>query len=165
MQCARHPKVETALSCTRCSTPICPDCSVSGAVGMLCPSCASNKDNPLYKVRPERFLLAVLLGLAAGVVVGMMLQMVSGLWFIYLLVFIGPIIGGAVGEVILRATGRKRGQKLEILAGVSVIGGAIISLLLSQHWVRLMHDPVSLVLYVVAVVLTAVAAINKIRNL
>jgi hypothetical protein len=132
---------------------------------MLCPACASNKDNPLYQIRPERFLLAIVAGLAAGVVVGLLLQAMSGFFFIWLLMFIGPLIGGAVGEVILRATGRKRGAKLEILAGASVIGGALISLALSGHWAYLMASPVSLVLYIVAVGLTAAFAIGKIRNL
>jgi hypothetical protein len=131
---------------------------------MLCPSCASNKDNPLFQVRPERFLLATIAGLGAGVVVGLLLQAMSG-FFIWFLMFIGPLIGGAVGEVILRTTGRKRGRKLEVLAGASVIGGALISLAISGHWLVLMNSPVSLVLYIVAVGLTAAFAVGKVRNL
>src|SRR4029078_8556684 len=102
MHCARHPKVETALACGRCGTPICPNCSVPGAVGMLCPPCASNKTGHMYQVRPERFALACVFGVVAGTIVGFLLQAVSGI-FIYFLLFIGPMIGGAVGEIILRS--------------------------------------------------------------
>jgi Zn-dependent protease len=37
--CARHPDVETLLSCTRCGRPACPDCLVAGAVGNHCVDC------------------------------------------------------------------------------------------------------------------------------
>jgi hypothetical protein len=164
MRCARHPKVETAISCGRCGTPICPDCSVAGAVGMLCPACASNRTGHMYQVRPERFALACVLGLMAGTVVGFLLQVLSGS-FLFFLLLLGPIIGGAVGEVILRASGRKRGLKIEVVAGASVVLGAGLSLLFSGSWVMLVASPLSLVLYLVAVGLTTAAAVWKIRYL
>ncbi|MFE9532972.1 rhomboid family intramembrane serine protease [Streptomyces sp. NPDC006691] len=37
--CYRHPGVPTAISCTRCERPICPDCMVSASVGFQCPEC------------------------------------------------------------------------------------------------------------------------------
>lgn len=163
MQCARHPKVETALTCGKCGTPICPNCLVAGPVGMRCRDCASLRSSALYQVRPERFALAAVCGLAAGTVVGFLLQALSG--FIFFLLFLGPAIGGFMGEVILRATGRKRGVKLEVLAGVSVVAGALLSAFLSGYWRLLFASPVSLVLFGVAVTLTAAAAVGKIRYL
>ena len=38
--CANHPKVETAVSCSDCGKPICPDCMVHAAVGIKCRDCA-----------------------------------------------------------------------------------------------------------------------------
>jgi len=131
---------------------------------MLCPACASNKSAHIYQVRPERFALACVLGLVAGTIVGFLLQVLSGV-FLFFLLFLGPLIGGAVGEVILRASGRKRGLKLEIVAGASVVVGALLSLLFSHMWVVLLARPVSLILYLVAVALTAAAAVGKIRYL
>lgn len=162
MQCARHPKVETGLACGRCGTPICPHCAVAGAVGMLCPNCASNKTAHIYQVKPQRFALAIVAGLIAGTLVGYLLQYLSGI-FLYFLLFVGPMIGGAVGEIILRATDRKRGLKIEIVAGASVVMGAILSLLISGEWLFLLASPYSLILYVIAVGLTAAAAVGKIR--
>jgi hypothetical protein len=43
MLCARHPKVETALSCGRCETPGCPKCLVHAEVGLRCPKCAPRR--------------------------------------------------------------------------------------------------------------------------
>ncbi|MEV0781893.1 rhomboid family intramembrane serine protease [Streptomyces sp. NPDC050423] len=37
--CYRHPGRETAIRCTRCDRPICPDCMVSASVGFQCPDC------------------------------------------------------------------------------------------------------------------------------
>jgi membrane associated rhomboid family serine protease len=38
--CYRHPNRETAVSCSNCGRPICPDCMTTSPVGMRCPECA-----------------------------------------------------------------------------------------------------------------------------
>ena len=38
--CYRHPNRETAVSCSTCGRPICPDCMNFAAVGIKCPECA-----------------------------------------------------------------------------------------------------------------------------
>lgn len=166
MQCAKHPKVETALSCGRCATPICPSCAVAGAVGMLCPSCGSSRSSHLYQVQPGRFALAAVVGLAAGTVVGLGLQQIAGS-FILFLFFLASAVGGAVGELILRVTGRKRGPKVEFLAGLSIVGGAFLSVLI-RHGSHLsiaflMNWGYSLIWFLVATALMAAAAIGKIK--
>lgn len=37
--CYRHPKVQTAVHCTRCERPICPECMTPAPVGYQCPEC------------------------------------------------------------------------------------------------------------------------------
>jgi membrane associated rhomboid family serine protease len=41
--CYRHPSRETAVSCSSCGRPICPDCMTSTQVGMRCPECARQR--------------------------------------------------------------------------------------------------------------------------
>ena len=41
--CYRHPGRETAVSCSNCDRPICPDCMTTTSVGMRCPECAGEK--------------------------------------------------------------------------------------------------------------------------
>src|SRR5436305_4186436 len=41
--CYRHPDRETAVSCSNCGRPICPDCMTPTPVGMRCPECARQK--------------------------------------------------------------------------------------------------------------------------
>jgi membrane associated rhomboid family serine protease len=39
MVCYRHTHTETAVACSACGRPICPDCMVFAAVGIKCPEC------------------------------------------------------------------------------------------------------------------------------
>ncbi len=48
--CYRHPSRETAVSCSNCGRPICPDCMTTTPVGMRCPECA-NQRTPVKTLR------------------------------------------------------------------------------------------------------------------
>mgnify|MGYP006270129641 FL=1 len=37
--CARHPDRPTAVRCTRCDRPVCPECMIPASVGHQCPAC------------------------------------------------------------------------------------------------------------------------------
>src|SRR5581483_3983651 len=71
MHCARHPQVETALTCGRCGTPICPRCLVQTPVGARCPTCANVRRLPTVDIKPvflaRGFAAAVVAGVAVGV--------------------------------------------------------------------------------------------------
>jgi membrane associated rhomboid family serine protease len=41
--CYRHPDRETAVSCSSCGRPICPDCMTPTPVGMRCPECSRQR--------------------------------------------------------------------------------------------------------------------------
>jgi membrane associated rhomboid family serine protease len=41
--CYRHPDRETALHCSNCGRPICPECMTHAAVGIRCPECAGRR--------------------------------------------------------------------------------------------------------------------------
>ncbi|MBC7805880.1 MAG: hypothetical protein H7145_06990 [Akkermansiaceae bacterium] len=154
--CARHPKVQTALACARCATPICPDCLVPGPVGMLCRNCANLGGSPLFQIRPERFVLAIVAGIVSGGIAGILLQRIG--FFIF---FAAPVIGGILGEIVLRAVGYKRGVKVEWVTGGSILVGAALSLLVTGT--DLLFAPVSLILFAVSVLLVVIAAVGKIR--
>lgn len=129
---------------------------VAGAVGFLCPGCAAVGKSPLYQIKPQRFALALLAGVAAGAIAGVILQHLG--FFVF---FIAPAIGGFLGEIILRATGRKRGARVEILAGASVVIGAGLSLLIPPG--MNFANIAGMIFFAIAVLLTASAAVGKIR--
>jgi membrane associated rhomboid family serine protease len=41
--CYRHPNRETAVSCSSCGRPICPECMTPTPVGMRCPECSQQR--------------------------------------------------------------------------------------------------------------------------
>ena len=49
--CYRHPDRQTAVSCTRCGRPVCPDCMRSASVGHQCVDCVQAA---AYTVPPVR---------------------------------------------------------------------------------------------------------------
>jgi hypothetical protein len=89
-------------------------------VGMKCPACGRNANSALTKVAPHRFALAFVASMLAGV--GALILSQIGLFAIFLATMYGYFAGG----IILRASGMKRGLKLEIAAGVGVVLGAVI---------------------------------------
>jgi membrane associated rhomboid family serine protease len=48
--CYRHPNRETAVSCSSCGRPICPDCMTPTPVGMRCPECMQQRTKVVHGV-------------------------------------------------------------------------------------------------------------------
>jgi membrane associated rhomboid family serine protease len=63
--CYRHPGRETAVSCSSCGRPICPDCMTPTPVGMRCPECMRERTKvvrgtggtPGFEQAPATFIL------------------------------------------------------------------------------------------------------------
>jgi membrane associated rhomboid family serine protease len=66
--CYRHPKRETAVSCSSCGRPICPDCMTPSPVGMRCPECMRQRtkvvrgigETSLLSIAPATMILIAL---------------------------------------------------------------------------------------------------------
>ncbi|HEX7244815.1 MAG TPA: rhomboid family intramembrane serine protease [Solirubrobacterales bacterium] len=66
--CYRHPNRETAVSCSSCGRPICPDCMTPTPVGMRCPECSRQRtrvtsgagEATLFSRAPATFILIAL---------------------------------------------------------------------------------------------------------
>lgn len=157
MTCARHPDVETGLTCNHCGVAICPDCLVPGAVGMLCLKCGKRGLAKGEQIAPLRLALSLVAGLAAGTMVGLLLQFVG-----FFLCFIAPLLGGLLGDVVLRLTGHKVGRVVEAIVGISLFGGAAIAAVVMGG--GLLYRPVSLAFFVIALILAAGAAFARVRR-
>ena len=126
MQCARHPKVETELTCGRCDTPICPRCAVFTDVGARCPTCAPTRKLPqfevgiLYLLRGATAALGT--GAALGAVWGALLP--GGIGFLGL--FLAAGLGYAIAEAVSAATNRKAGTALQVVAAAGALTAYLV---------------------------------------
>jgi len=122
LYCSRHPDVETTLRCNRCNTPICPRCAVRTPVGFRCPDCVRSQSATFYTAGWLDYVLAAVVALVLSAIVGFFAPMLG--WFF--MIFIGPAVGGLIGEIIFRVTRRRRGRQMWLVAGASMIVGAVL---------------------------------------
>ncbi|MFQ5925708.1 MAG: hypothetical protein ACE5IE_06910 [Dehalococcoidia bacterium] len=127
MKCATHPEVETTLSCGRCGRPICPKCMVQTPVGARCLDCAKLKRLPTFEVSSRQYLIASGVGVGVAVVAGFAWALLFGLFpFILFYVLLAAGVGFAIGELISLSVNRKRGLRLQVIGGMSVVLSSVI---------------------------------------
>ncbi len=132
MNCARHPNVETALTCGKCGTPICPKCLVQTPVGARCPSCANLKRVPTYQVSSRYYLRAIGAGLGIALATGLawgFFQLVLPIFYLNLL--LAGAVGFAIGEVISLSVNRKSGTGLAVIGSAAAIISFAIYMVIS----------------------------------
>ncbi|MGH2978666.1 MAG: hypothetical protein ACRDLQ_03395 [Solirubrobacterales bacterium] len=108
--CYRHPGRETAVSCSNCERPICTDCMVYTPVGIKCPECARQPRSAIVRLRPDRAARAIGAAFAGGLLMGLGIVLLQGVGLFFALI-LGWLIGIAMGELVLRASGRYRGPE------------------------------------------------------
>lgn len=124
--CPRHPKTQTNLRCAVCGELICPGCLVQTPVGSKCRSCASQQSAKFFQPSGLQAALAILTALAAGLFAGWAVEFCIGFYTIFLSV----VYGGFAGDMIIRASGRKRGIRMELIGGIGIALGAIVGRIL-----------------------------------
>ncbi|MCX6345945.1 MAG: hypothetical protein NT018_12895 [Armatimonadetes bacterium] len=119
--CPRHPKVQTALRCPTCGILICPSCLVHTPVGAKCRACGSHQGAALFNPSLPQLLYAGAVAIAAGAFAGWAVAFEIGLFTFFLAFLYGQFAAGAA----IRASGRKRGIKLQIVVGVGMAAGVV----------------------------------------
>ena len=159
MQCARHPNVETELSCGRCETPICPRCAVFTVVGARCPACAPARKLPQFEIGPLYLLRGGAAALAAsaglGAVWGVLLPGRMGFFGLLL----GALLGYLIAEAVGAATNRKSGTPLQVVAAGGVIAAYLVHNLVAGNELLPADD----LFGYIAVIVAGAVAINRLR--
>ena len=128
MRCATHPNVETNLRCGKCDRPICPKCMVQTPVGARCRECARLRRIPTYNITLAQYTKAVAVALVLSIVTGIFWsRLQSWLSFLYLDFILALLIGYAIGELVSLSINKRRGTKLQVLAGLAVVLSYITS--------------------------------------
>jgi hypothetical protein len=154
MFCVNHPNVATGLRCNRCGNPICIRCAVRTPVGYRCKSCVKNQQAVFYTATPTDYVVAAIITLPVAVIGQFFGPM---LWFF--VVFAGPIVGGLVAELVYRANGKRRGQYTWLVVGACIVIGALPAIGIAL----LTFSPINLALHGIYLVLTAGAAVARLR--
>ena len=153
MQCARHPQVETFVTCFRCGTPICYRCQVPAEVGILCPTHGRRVPLAQYAVSPLLYArgaaASALLGSLGGLGLRYVVEAFPLLGRAFLgLILLGFALGYVMGEGVGRAAGGKAGRGLQAIA----IGGVALAMFVGLGWPLLFSLPGTLGLVVGVVV-------------
>ena len=121
--CARHPRVETRISCVQCGTAICPDCMVSAPVGFKCPDCSRQARHARGLGRPEQYVKGVAAGLGAAMVAAFVLAQVFSFGFLSWIA--AGVAGYLVAEAVRRGAGGNRADPFRYVAiGLAVLAVA-----------------------------------------
>ena len=108
------------MSCSNCERPICTDCMVYTPVGIKCPDCARLPRSAIVRLKPNRAARAVAAAIGVGAAMGVGIVLLQGIGLFFALI-LGWLIGIAMGEVVLAASGRYRGPT----TGWIAVGGCI----------------------------------------
>lgn len=125
--CYKHPNREATLRCIRCDRYICTECLVRAPTGYICKDCARRADDKFFHGTQNDLIMHgavcfVVMALAAGLI-----------WYsriaagnILFALFLGPFVGGAVAELALRVTQRRRARHSDLVgAAAAAAGGAL----------------------------------------
>lgn len=125
LHCQWHPKVETTLQCYQCGTPICVKCAQRTPVGYICPLCYKGRRQRFNQARRTDYLIAAGVSFILGLVASI-LPLVG--WFV---IFLSPLAGGLIAEIVWRLVGRRYSEHLWWIVGAGIALGALPVFLLS----------------------------------
>jgi hypothetical protein len=120
LYCANHPDVETRLRCNNCEKPICPKCAILTPTGYRCKDCVRNHqkifDTAVWYDYPIAFIITAVLSYLGSLITA----------FIgFFIIFLAPIIGVIIAEVVRLAVRRKRSLRLFQLAALAAVLGSL----------------------------------------
>jgi len=127
LHCVNHPNVETYLRCNRCGAPICAKCAVRTPVGYRCRDCVNAQQKVFYAdFRPVFYAIAAAVGFPLSLVAGWLVPRLG--WYA---IFLGPLVGVGIAEVVRWAIRRRRGQYTWLVVCGCIVAGWLVKLLLS----------------------------------
>jgi len=123
--CANHPQTPTALRCNRCGKLICAKCATRTPVGYRCRQCVTTQQQIFETAVWYDYVLAVVCSAPLAAIAGFLVTQLT-----FFAIFLAPVVGGVVAEVVRFAVRRRRGRYLSLVAaGGFALGSAVLFLL------------------------------------
>ena len=116
LYCYNHPNRETQLRCNRCNRPICAECAVLTETGYRCKECVRGQQKIFVTAQwidyPVAAVIAAVLSYVGSLIVG---------YLGFFTIFVAPIVGVVIAEVVRWATRRHRAPWLYRTAVIAAV--------------------------------------------
>ncbi len=163
--CYVHPNRETSLRCKRCERYICTSCARSTPTGYMCRECVRSHqktfDTALWYDYLTGFVASFILSLIASLITVMFAPMI-GFYMIFLAAGLGGGAGVLIGNVVLRAIGKRRSKPLFLICSAGVVMGAL-AVAAGLFFLGNMYSLLWLAIYTVIVTPVVYSRISGIR--
>lgn len=120
--CEVHPDRETALRCNKCGRLMCAECAVLTPVGYRCRECVRQHEDKFFNANQYDYMIVFGVSAALAAIGGVI---ASAIGFLLFIIILSIPVGGAIGEVALRATQRRRGRYSAQIAAAGVVAGGL----------------------------------------
>lgn len=130
--CTNHPQTETLLRCNKCGRPMCLKCVQRTPVGYRCKECLGQQRAGYYTANTFDYIIAPVVAFILGAMAAFGVGLIGGgigFFGIIIAIFVGPIAGGIVAEIIRRISAKRRGRYIALIASVSLVLGALLVML------------------------------------
>ncbi len=120
LYCANHPQTPTALRCNKCGKPVCVKCIVRTPVGYRCKECVRGQQQIFETAVWYDYIIAAVI---AAPLAGLAGFLVTSLGFFS--IFLAPLAGGLIAELVRLAVRRRRSRYLHWVAVGAFVAGCI----------------------------------------
>jgi hypothetical protein len=120
LYCANHPQTPTALRCNRCGKPVCTKCIVRTPVGYRCRECVRGQQQIFETAVSSDYVVAAVI---VAPLAGLAGFLVTSLGFF--VIFLAPVVGGLLAELVRVAVRRRRGRNLNWVAVAAFVVGCL----------------------------------------
>lgn len=118
LYCANHPNRETMLRCNNCDKPICSQCAVLTPTGYRCKECLRGQQKVFDTAGWWDYPLAIVIALVLSY-----LGSLIAARFGFFTIFIAPLAGIAIAEVVRWVIRKRRARLLfQLTAGAALVG-------------------------------------------
>lgn len=118
LMCANHPNTPTALRCNKCGKPVCTKCIVRTPVGYRCRECVRGQQQIFQTAVWSDYLIAAVITAPVALLAGLLVTSLS-----FFSIFLSPVVGTLLAELVRAAIGRRRGRYLSwVTVGAYVAG-------------------------------------------